>query len=74
MALIDATRVARMARDLIAQDGLPVELVDVSHEPPDFRVTIRHSAQPRLDIVIADSLNTRELRTALREKLGDASP
>jgi len=71
MAVIDAARVARMARDLITQHGLPVQLVDVTHEPPSWRVTIRHSAQP--DIVISDSLTPRELRTTLREKLDAAS-
>ena len=71
MALIDAARVARMARDLITQHGLPVRLVDVTHEPPSWHVTIRHSDQP--DILISDSLTPRELRTTLREKLDAAS-
>jgi hypothetical protein len=71
VALIDAARVARMARDLITQHGLPLQLVDVTHEPPRWRVTIRHAAER--EIFISDSLTPRELRTTLRDRLDAAS-
>jgi hypothetical protein len=59
---IDASRIDRLTRDLIAEYGLPLELVTVRHQPPAWLVIVAERSGRILTIELADTSTVRQLR------------
>jgi len=75
MASVDDAHVRRVAKDLISEGGLPLELVGVTHDAANWRVSLRElSTRHLVDIAIRDAVTPRELRAELRQQLDAACP
>lgn len=66
---IDAARIDRLTRDLIAQYGLPLELVTVRHQPPAWQVIVSQPSGRILTIELSDTSTVRQLRERLKARL-----
>lgn len=66
---IGVARIERLTRDVIADYGLPMDVVVVHHEPPHWRVIVRESDRRMLTIEIPDSSTITQLRERLKDRL-----
>ena len=66
---IGVARIERLTRDVIADYGLPVEVVVVRHIPPHWQVIVREASRRVLTIEIPDSSTVAELRERLKDRL-----
>jgi hypothetical protein len=66
---IAPSRVDRLTRDLIAEYGLPLELVTVRHRPPAWQVIVSETSGRILTIDLSDTSTVRQLRERLKERL-----
>jgi hypothetical protein len=66
---IDPSRIDRLTRDLIAEYGLPLELVAVRHRPPAWQVIVSETSGRILTIELSDSSTVRQIRERLKARL-----
>ncbi len=73
-APFDLERVARVARDVIAEHGLALELIGISLECGDWHVTVRDARDSIVQFTIVETASAVALRTQLIWHLEAAAP